>query len=333
MASLGRFPTPVERAEGLGEALGGLELWLKRDDASGDLYGGNKVRKLELLLGKAMADGRRRVVTTGAYGSHHVLATSVYAREVGLETCAVLGPQPVTPHVLDNLLAAHGRGATLVPVRTYAAAGPRMVFETARRRAMLIPPGGSSALGALAYAGAALELAEQVRRGLCPEPERLYVALGSSGTMAGLVLGVRLAGLGAEVVGVRVTPLVAANEITVAALSARASLLLSSLAPEAPVRAPIPTTFRVVHDQYGPGYGHETAAASRAMSEALDHEGLALDPTYTGKAMAGLIADCQRRPPSGPVLFWSTLSSRDLRALTDGVDPRGLHPALARLFQ
>lgn len=332
VADLARLPTPVESAPDLGAALG-ADLWLKRDDRSGEVYGGNKVRKLELLLGRALADGRRVVATTGAYGSHHVLATCVYGRTLGLEVAAVLCPQPTTEHVLDNLRAAHGQGARLIPVPTCPAAGPRLVYESVRRRAMLIPPGGSSPLGALAYVGAAFELAEQIERGECPPPARIFAALGSSGTLAGLALGAVLAGLRAEVVGVRVTPRAAANELTVSALATRASLLLHRLAPEAPLVVLPPSSFRVLHDQYGEGYGHATAAGARLTELAADLAGLGLDPTYTAKAFAGLEADVTRRPlEAGPALFWSTLSGAPLEPLTRGVTLAGLAPELAALF-
>jgi len=332
-AELGDFPTPVEEARPLGKAVG-LRLWIKRDDRSGKVYGGNKVRKLELLLGRALSDGRTRVATVGAYGSHHSLATCIYARQMALGVSAVLCPQPVTPHVLDNLLAAHGTGAEVIPVPTFAAAGPRLVAESLRRRAMLISPGGSSPLGALGYVGAAFELAEQVRRRECPEPERMVVALGSSGSMAGLVLGVRLAGLRSEVVGVRVTPLIAANEVTVATLASRASALLHRLTPEIPLVLFSPAEIRVVHGQIGEGYGHETEEGRRVTELSAALRGPELDPTYTAKAMAGLLSESAERPPrGGPVLFWSTLSSASLAPLLEGVTPEGLPPELRRLYE
>ena len=101
--SLGCFPTPVERSEALSRELG-CDLWVKRDDRSGALYGGNKVRKLELLLADAKRRGCARVATLCAYGSHHALATATYGAHLGLEVELFLYPQPLTPHVLDDLL-------------------------------------------------------------------------------------------------------------------------------------------------------------------------------------------------------------------------------------
>ncbi len=335
IAKLGLFPTNVEEKPELADVLGLSSLWVKRDDRSGVVYGGNKVRKLELLYGKARRDKRHWVVTTGAWGSHHVLATSIYGQPLGIRVCAVLCPQPKTTHVLENLLCTAACGADVIAVSSPASIPAAMVAETFRRRAMLIPPGGSSPLGALAYAGAALELAWQIRRGECPVPHRIYVALGSSGTMAGLVLGRALAPELAttRIIGVRVTAPMAANEMTVALLATRASRLLHSLDASAPSLTFFPSDMCVLHDQYGEGYGRGTPEAALAETLALEKAELMLDPTYTGKTMAGLISDTSRNPPSGPVLYWSTLSSVDLGPILDGASTRNLPRTLRKLFR
>jgi D-cysteine desulfhydrase len=198
---------------------------------------------------------------------------------------------------------------------------------------MMIPPGGSSPLGALAFAGAALELARQIERGECPVPERIYVSLGSSGSMAGLLVGIALSNLPSEVIGVRVTDRYMANEITVADLATRTGRLLHRLAPEAPKVRFRRHEISVIHDQFGEGYGHATAEGSDAERLAMEREGLLLDPTYTGKAMAGLISDVRQRPCRGPVLFWSTLNSVDLEELFTGSSVRGLPKALRKLYR
>jgi 1-aminocyclopropane-1-carboxylate deaminase/D-cysteine desulfhydrase-like pyridoxal-dependent ACC family enzyme len=333
MVRLGRFPTPVEEAGELAKALALTALWVKRDDRSGELYGGNKVRKLELLLGRARADHRGWVATAGAWGSHHVLATTLLSRSLGIRVAAVLCPQPPTAHVRETLLCTHGSGAAIVAVPSPFAVPPVLAAEAVRRRAMLIPPGGSSPLGALAFAGAALELAAQVAAGDCPAPERIYVALGSSGTMAGLLVGAALAGLETEIVGVRVTERYMTGEAIVAGLANRAAGLLRRLAPTAPALRFARHSVTVLHDQIGEGYGHPTDRAGEAEALAREHAGLTLDPTYTAKAMAGLIADIRRRPPAGPILFWSTLSSVDLGDLLARCSPAGLPKALRQLYR
>lgn len=332
VARLGQFPSPLEEASDLALALDLPELWIKHDDRSGTLYGGNKVRKLELLLGRARRDHRGWIVTTGAWGSHHVLATTIFGRQLGLRVGAVLCPQPPTEHVLENLLCTAANGAAITPVPSAAAVTPALLFKAVRHRAMLIPPGGSTPLGALAFVGAALELAHQIKGRRLQPPERIYVALGSSGTMAGLLVGLLLAELPTKVIGVRVTDHYMANELIVAALANGTARLLRRLAPETPQLRFTRDEVTVIHDQFGDGYGHSTPEAVHAIELARDHAGLLLDGTYTGKAMAGLIADAAARPPRGPVVFWSTLNSVDLGKMIESASPEVLPRKLRSLF-
>ncbi|HEV8325626.1 MAG TPA: pyridoxal-phosphate dependent enzyme, partial [Myxococcota bacterium] len=181
---LASLPTPVERLAAL-EALAaggaGASLWVKRDDLTSPLYGGNKVRKLELLLGAACAAGATSLVTTGGLGSNHAVATALYGARLGLRTTALLVPQPLTPGVraavLANLRAAAGAGARLVLCASWAQAAARAAAETvaglepwARRAPTFVWPGGSSPAGLVGYVDAALEVAEAVRAGALPPP-------------------------------------------------------------------------------------------------------------------------------------------------------------------
>src|SRR5271165_1348381 len=147
--TLGRYPTPVERLD----ELSGQEssLWVKRDDRTNEIYGGNKVRKLERLLADARARGARRIVTVGAAGSHHVLATTYFGAREGFAVEAVLVPQPRTDHVVEVLRAAVGLGMTPFPVSSWAAAVPAIVRRVARgaRETRFFMLGGSSAVGAM----------------------------------------------------------------------------------------------------------------------------------------------------------------------------------------
>src|SRR3990172_4075315 len=201
-------PTPVEPLAL--EGLGGVELWVKRDDRSCPLYGGNKPRKLEFVIGRALERGARRLVTAGGRRTKQGPRPTILGRAAGLATTLVLVDQPVTPKVRESLLLMRAHGAEIVHGRGVAGAALGVLATLARgwlrgEKPYLVPTGGSSALGTLGFVGAALELAEQVRAGVCPEPAELYVAVGSGGTLAGLVLGLRLAGLRTRAVGVLVT--------------------------------------------------------------------------------------------------------------------------------
>jgi D-cysteine desulfhydrase len=284
---LGDFPTPVTEAV---LPPSGARFWVKRDDLSSPHYGGNKVRKLEFLL----ARGRGPVVTIGALGSHHVLATAIHARRLGRGCVGLLVPRPMTAHAaavqelleryLDLVVRLDG------PPRRLRSLGPALRAlggPDGLRRALLIPPGASSPMGTLGYVACGLELADQIAAGDCPEPARIYTALGTGGTAAGLALGLALAGARTEVVAVRVASVAAGNRWFLGLLAHRAFALLS--------RRGLATTrpglrLRVDHRFAGPGYGHETPAARLAVAAAAA-AGLELETTYTGKALAALLED------------------------------------------
>jgi D-cysteine desulfhydrase len=318
VAPLGRFPTPVERAAGLDAEARGAEMWVKRDDLSGAHYGGNKVRKLEVLLGRARADHLGRVVTAGAWGSHHALATTICGRLLGIRVAAVLYPQPPTEHVLDVFLRTYANGAEVRLVPSSGRAAVALALERLRSGTLVLPPGGSTPLGALGYVAAGLELAEQIRSGLCPSFARVYVPLGTGGTCAGLLVGLRLAGLDTLVRAVRVSQHLgqgASARAAVARLARQASALLCALAPAAPQFDIAPRDFDLLESHVGPGYGHSTAAAESAVEVARDKAGLALETTYTAKTLAAMLDDLALDPPHGPVAYWATASSVDLGPL------------------
>ncbi len=172
---LADLPTAVEPVALTGS---GPPIYVKRDDRTHPVYGGNKVRKLEMLLGEARRRGADALITTGALGSHHVLATSIFGAREGFAVHAVLAPQPFTDHVEENLRADLAAGATLYPARSRSAVAARMVEVAARvrwggRHPYLIGPGGSSPVGAVAFVEAGLELAVQIDEGILPEPRAI----------------------------------------------------------------------------------------------------------------------------------------------------------------
>jgi 1-aminocyclopropane-1-carboxylate deaminase/D-cysteine desulfhydrase-like pyridoxal-dependent ACC family enzyme len=327
---LATLPTPVERFPELPEGREAAELWVKRDDLTSRRYGGNKVRKLEWLLGDAQARGCTVVVTTGAFGSNHVLATATHAGDLGLRVEAVMLPQPWTPHVETNLRAGVGRGAALAPARSYAGVAARMLSRAAglRRRgerAYLVPPGGSSSVGVLGYVEAGLELAAQIDAGELPEPDEIVVAFGSGGTLVGLSLGLSAAGLTVPVVGVRVTDGYLVARPVLGALARRANRRLRQRDPRFPdVAGPSLRRFRVEHGFFGSGYGQPSREGAEATALARELGQLTLDPTYTSKAFAAALASARTTAEVGPphrrrrVLYWHTLSSAPMAPLLEG---------------
>jgi D-cysteine desulfhydrase len=315
------LPTPVQRLEL--EGVGG-RLWLKQDGLSHAKYGGNKARKLALLLEHAARVGARRVLTFGAAGSHHVLATATFAADFGLEVAAVLLPQPGTEHARSVLRRSLAAGLTPYPARSALAAVWSLVRHH-RRGDYVIPPGGSNALGARAYALAVAELEEQVAQGAMPAPDWIVNPLGSGGTAAGLLAGLATSRLPTPLlaVGVVGNPFAAAHVRYLAARTLK-------LAGRAPLNAAWRRRLVVDASQVGPGYGFATNAGERATRDAAAVS-LHLDPTYTAKAFAAALTLARGEHPfitdAGKVLYWHTLDAT-AGAVTGGELP----PALERLF-
>jgi L-cysteate sulfo-lyase len=278
---LGTWPTPLEPAPRLAERVGLLpdDLWLKRDDLTSLGGGGNKVRKLEHTAGAAVAEGADLLVTTGAAQSNHARATAAAACRLGMQCLLVLaGDPPDAPAgnlSLDNLLGADVHWAGDNPELEALAAELADRRRANGARPYVVPFGGSGPVGALGYVSCARELEAQT-----PDVRHVVVAVGSGGTMAGLV-----AGLGADrVLGV---PTGAVDDP-----AERVAGMLTSLGAPA-------DGLRFRYDQAGPGYGVLTDAARTALSDTARTEGVVLDPVYTAKAMAGLhaaVRDGEIRP-------------------------------------
>jgi len=184
---------------------------------------------------------------------------------------------------------------------------PWLLARTARagRPPYLLPAGGSSPVGALGYVEAALEIAAQVEAGALPEPAHVVVPVGTGGTAAGLALGFQIAGLGSRVLGVVVNDQLRLDGPTLARLARRTAELLERRGAELGGPRLHPDGFDLTRAELGAGYGHPTEAAALAAERAAA-EGLALDPVYTAKAMAGLLAWRGEGRLGGPVLFVHT---------------------------
>lgn len=319
--SLGLYPTPVQPLAGLSAA--GSELWVKRDDQTHPLYGGNKVRKLEYLLAHARAIGASRLVTCGAIGSHHVLACCLHGQAAGLRVAAVLTPQPLSAHVIDNLRAALGAGLEPIVARSNVAV-PLAFARLWQRGDFVVGPGGSSPEASRGYADAAFELRSQVQAGPLPLPDAIVVALGSGGTAAGLVAGCAAAGLPTRVIGVRVVdpPLVTRASTLLLALRTARVMGVAARWSELADRF-------VLEGRYlGRGYGYATDSGAHA-SKVAASAGLVLEPTYTAKAFACAL-DLAASGTYRTVLYWHTMSSAPLQHLVEKGPPIEQWPSQLR---
>ena len=312
------LPTPLEPLTLEGGRLrenGGLaDLAVKRDDLTSTSYGGNKVRKLELLLGQAVDEGRRAVVTFGAYGSNHALATAVHATALGIEPHVVLSPQEPGPFSARVLRAHAGIGTCIHPVAGWdGTEEAARVREELRERdgiaPLAIPMGGSNARGATAYVNAALELIDQSDEAV---PDVVYVAGGTLGTAAGLAIGFAAGGAPTRVTAVRVTPEEVANEAFAARLAGDVVSLLLSTDERFPALEADELALDVRHDWFEPGYGVVTPETTEAVASAY-RVGLTAETTYTGKALAALARDARSGRLAGKrVLYWHTYNSAPL---------------------
>ncbi len=329
--SLGAFPTAIEPLDALSPRQR-VRLFCKREDAAAAPYGGNKVRKLERILGALPADAP--LLTVGAVGSHHVVATALYAGRRGHPVWAVLGPQPATDHARDHARLAAGllAGFDAIPAWSHLpvalARSSAEVLRVHGRLPVVLPPGGSSPEGVLGSVELGLELAADVAAGRLPRPDHVYVPVGTGGTAAGLWVGLRAAGLPTEVVGVRVTDRTLANIPRLRSLARQAVGRLGR-------RLALPLSvnpLRLVHDWFGAGYGHAVPAGVEAARLARDRAGLQLEPTYTAKALAACLDEIRREVVGGVVVFVDTVNSRPLQPLLHDA-PAALPPAIDALLQ
>ncbi|MHC4547862.1 MAG: pyridoxal-phosphate dependent enzyme [Planctomycetota bacterium] len=265
-ADLGIQPTPVEERR-----IGGLRVLVKRDDRSSAVYGGNKARCLEFLL----AGSPRRVLTFSTLSAHHAYATAVHARRLGLECDSIIVRRGERGPLMEALPRLGGRVVEVPGVLGAAMA----VLDLWRPGTRLIPPGGMSARGALGYVEAALELEEV--------PPRIYAPLGSGTTVSGLLGGLMLRDAVCEVVAVRVADAIASFKPLLWRRAFKAISLLRRHDPSVP-RLQGPGGVRLRIERGAGRYGEATPAVRAAVAAAGD---LALEPTYTGKTLAVLLAE------------------------------------------
>lgn len=321
---LARFPrlelvptaTPLEKLERLSRHLG-REVFVKRDDITPFALGGNKVRKLEYLAADALAQGADTLITAGAIQSNHVRQTAAVAARLGLG-CLALLENPIDSHdrnylsngnrLLLDLFAAEVELVANLDNADQLLAEAAERLRAAGKRPYVVPIGGSNALGALGYVRAGLELAQQIEHS-GQQFAAVVLASGSAGTHSGLALALEYALPGTRVVGVTVSRPDVTQRPKVEGLLQRTADLLD---------VAVPAALRIeLWDQYfAPRYGEANAATLAAIALLARHEGLLLDPVYTGKAFSGLLDGIARQAfaGNGPLLFLHTGGSPALFA-------------------
>lgn len=295
------LPTPIEELPRLSKALGGPRILVKRDDQTGLAFGGNKTRKLEFLVAEAVEQGAGTLITGGALQSNHCRQTAAAAAKFGLDCILVLNggmpDQPSANLMLDQLFDAE---LVTIPDRSLRDQTLQNTFDKAvadGRKPYLVTYGGSSPTGALGYAFAMEELMKQN-----VEADWIVFGTSSGGTHAGLVLGQRVFGFKGKVLGISI-------DEPEDWLKTRVSQLASDASERLGERIEFTRDDVLANEEYcRAGYGVLTDAEREAVRLFAKHEGLLLDPVYTGRAAAGMIDLVHRGffMKEESLLFWHT---------------------------
>lgn len=317
--SVSNLPTPVED---LGSYIGLSEgmLWVKRDDLISPLYGGNKVRKLEHLLEDARRGDHKSLITIGGLGSNHCLSTAIFGRKHGFKVHLCLTDQPITKFVKQTLA-----GFLAAEAKLYKCSDNKNAYNQARKlfkdlkgrgeNPYLIFSGGTSGLSNVGHVNAAYEIANQVKAGEIPTPDKLFVATATCGSMAGLIAGLKLAGLPTRVVGVRVVNSFPVYPFIIRYFAQKVANYLRKHDPSMPRVKIQKTDFDLLTGYLGKGYGDLTPEAKEAVNLVANR--IRLETTYTGKALAACLDYCKKASEDERVLFWNTYNSAEFEQSND----------------
>lgn len=308
------LPTPVEMVPALGDELSIPVLFIKRDDLSGALYGGAKVRAAEVTLGAAVRAGKTHLLCSSVAASNWLSVCAIYGRALGLRVHLLGLKRELDDNKKNNLQIQQALADEVInegnPAQLVRRAGN--ILWQLRGEVFYGAPGGTSPSTCLSYTNAMFELAEQIREKRLAEPKYIFCGLGSCGTAAGLALGAVLAGLRTRIIAIRVADRLVSNRFNLRRLIRGAMSKLrrsdgaASLA-ENPLRR-----IHIEHHYFGPGYGKSYPNAARMKELMIETVGVPLDDTYTSKVVWGMADFCHRhRVGKAPVLYWHSLNSRE----------------------
>lgn len=313
---LGFFPTPLHKLDKLSEKLG-VNIYIKRDDLTGiSQFGGNKIRKLEFLLAKAIKDGCDTVFTYGATQSNHAMQTATACRKLGLNPVLYLVSvvEPDENDIKANLLLDHILNAEVViePLNDddEATADKRAFekslehvkkLESQGHKCCVIPVGGANGVGSAGFIGGFVEMTCQMEE-MNISPDYIFHASGSGGTIAGIVAGKKLAGSNARIVGIGVSK---KDESYLKKIVALANSAIEYIGSKETVTA---DDFYYDSNYYAPGYEMPSEGGTKAIKELAATEGIFVDPVYSGKGFAGMLDYIRsgKVPQGSNVLFWHT---------------------------
>jgi len=336
-------PTPVQKLDVLSKEFPGHEIYIKRDDLTSSIYGGNKPRKFEFIFANAIAKKKDTMVTAGGTGTNHGLASVMFSKALGLKSKVYMFNQPLTWGVQRKLLMYVNLGANIKLVANYGDLAFRALGELLfNPRDYLMLPGGSplfglgTVAGCLGFVNAGFELAEQVKAGEMPEPAHIFIAAGSTGSATGLILGCKLAGLKSKISAVMVSANIITNPASIERNVRNTLKFMQKADPGVPsVTLKFPNDFSFYDNYLGSEYGCITKSSQAAVdlvNQLEGGKGFHLETTYTGKTCAAMM-DYLRTVPKDRgeiVLLWNTYNSRNLNDLVG--DVATTYPKLPKAF-
>ena len=295
---IGTFPSTVR----LASTHDGNQFWIKDDGRCSDVYGGNKVRKLEYLLAEVQRRQMKVLVVHGDVESHTVQASGIWARKAGLEVHAVVFSHRNQSCDVPELSRLREMGVQVHLRRTMLGAVLHAHWIGWRRHGYVVPLGASTPLATLGYVQAAFELQEQIQAGLLPEPRRIYLPFATGGSVGGLLIGLTLAGLATRVVAVQSVEGIIANQKRLERLVKNTLAVLA--ADKDNFRLCLNRLDFIDRKQLGSGYRDVPPQVAAAVVTARQN-GLQLEPVFSGKAFAALL-EMLPQFPNGELLFWNT---------------------------
>jgi len=329
------FPTPVEKMIKSSEILGGMNIWVKRDDLTNLKYGGNKPRKYEFVIPYVKNKKKKRILTVGGLGTNHGLANAIIARDFGIETSLYLSDQPLTQHVRENLLCDYYFGANLIYTKDIKGTAYHLlkdlIFDWS---SYYLTMGASNSVGTIGFVNAGLELAEQIKNGDFPEPDKLFVAVGSMGMAIGLYIGFELARLKTKIIGVSVSDKMFNSPKKLHRLARKTLKRLRKFDQSIPdVSDQLFERFSINREFYGGEYGRITFEGLEAI-EIVKKDGIDLDPVYTGKTFSALVDYCRKNPnaKNETILYWHSKNSVDLSSIYKSVNYTDLPKKFHQFF-
>ncbi|MFH1832425.1 MAG: pyridoxal-phosphate dependent enzyme [bacterium] len=333
--SLGNLPTPLKKCTKLGASIGVPNFYIKDDGQINSSFGGNHVRKLEFLLADARANSAKTVISTIDVKAYSVLALTLCAQQLNMKTIAILSGDENSESIRNNLRATAYYGAEIHyhPSALFQdTAALNLFLEFERRNSYypyIMPAGLSNELSAIAYVNAAFELKDQISQGLMPEPDYIFVPVGTMSTAAGLILGLAAAGLKSKVVCARVD--VRAEEQALYFLIQATQKLLTSLDPTF-IASVCQSSVKINGDFY-----KDTDVLSKQVAQDIallqTSESIVLDPLYSGKAFSTCLSQINKNKlQNNTILFWNTYSQLDYSRILQLVTYKKLPASLQGFF-